>query len=158
MDARHLRPADEPEPDAFEIRDVEGGKSSGVTDYATMIHQFGEAMNRIGRLEAIVETLAERMEALQSGTIAQDGQGPDPLTPIETPNGPMHSTTTAAATGDLPLADPQHMRLQLNSLASQLAQAEDELRDLKGRRAHRRRRGQLPRPMWKRALRKLGFK
>ena len=88
MDARHLRPADEPEPDAFEIRDVEGGKSSGVTDYATMIHQFGEAMNRIGRLEAIVETLAERMEALQSGTIAQDGQGPDPLTPIETPNGP----------------------------------------------------------------------
>ena len=144
MNPRQPQPIRDEAPDAGprELRDL-GGLQRDGGDYAAVLHEFGEVMNRVGRLEASVEGITETLEEIRAhgrlaaGSASAQSPQVDAL--------PDQST------------EIEQMRLQLTNLATQLANADAELAKLTGRDSRRHRRSRLPTPFWTKVLHRLGI-
>ncbi len=140
--------------------------SEGGPDFGALILKYGEAMLRVGELEARVEELTRqlaengspvesgsspgpsdanaleaRVESLERVFRADSGEGADIAEADSTPAASQTESQTRDELGQL--------RLQIASLANQLAQAEDESREVRGHQSRRRRRKDLNKPWWR---------
>ncbi len=105
---------------------------------------YGDAMARIGQVEARVEELSKRLDAVVVLGATSEGE-------ISTP-GPDDDSTSK--TED----ELRHMRMQTTALSSKLAQTEDELKKLsKGKKGGRRRKHKSQTPWWKKLGRPFGI-
>ena len=134
-------------------RDESESENVGVQEsaaYDLLLRQYGEAMLRIGRLEAQVERLTLQ---LQDDTEDQhSGDGPQPDAP-----------ETGVTKGPPAPAQPDNdelrqVRVQLTAMAGRLARTEEELEKARGSRPRRRRGSGGRRPWWKKAARRLGIR
>ena len=121
-----------------------------LADFEGLARVYGEAMLRIGRLEERVEQLTAELRALHG----QDshGEAPAPSISQETPTAPPHGTSGPSG-GDIEVLQDRddelrHMRVQMASLANQLANTEGRLNERLVKRSDRRRRKPEHRPWW----------
>ena len=125
-------------------------------DFLALLHQYGEAMIRIGRLESQVASLVAQL-----GTAAEVPDRADAhVSPGPVPPGPVPPPSAA----DRPLESDQggdellQLRIQMAAMSAQLSANERELRELRGARTRRRRRDRDKRwPLWRRVARRLGL-
>ena len=154
-----------------------------LTGYGALLNQYGQAMVRIGQLEAQVDQLTGQL-SVSSGQIglqgtATPGQEPQGLQLLadriealqqlvtELPARTAQSTANTGSSSGSPAEDElQHqrddelrqIRLQLNSVANQLANTEDELRRFQEPGQRRRLHRQTHRPWWKKLAGNLGLR
>jgi uncharacterized protein with von Willebrand factor type A (vWA) domain len=123
------------------------------TEYSLLLRQFGEAMARIGRLEAQVERLALQLrDGPETQTNEESPEAAVGLQPEETDAGTVES---GAPSGN---GDVGQLRMQLSATANELAQTRDELEKALGSRSSGRRRRGHHRPWWEKAARRLGLR
>jgi len=142
LDTHRSHPAGDEGPDGGprDLTELRRHAEGGSADYAAVLHEYGEVMGRIGRLEAAVERLSNTLETV--------GMSPDGGTAAPLPH---------AAQREDGSAEIEHLRLQFTNLANQLTNAESELGRLTGGRSRRHRRARVPTPLWRKVLRRLGI-
>ena len=120
----------------------------GQPDYDDLLRQYGEAMLRIGQLEAQVERLTGEPQG-RTG----------PTTPHVADEGGARSDPADLAQDEHPTnAEMGQLRLQVASLANQLSQTEEKLQQAEGHRARRRHRVDDRRARWTKLARRLGLR
>jgi hypothetical protein len=139
---RQDRPRDESESENVEVRES--------ADYELLLRQYGEAMLRIGTLEAQVERLTLQLQDSTEGQHSGDRPQPD-------------APETGVTKGPPAPAQPDNdelrqVRVQLTAMAGRLARTEDELEKAMGSRPRRRRGSGGHRPWWKKAAGRLGIR
>ena len=138
-------------PSALSAAGDPANESGTSAAYAALLRQFGEAMLRIGRLEARLDDLARQdrggaeQEALrhspQAGGDAGKSSGPE-----------------SAPANDRRDEELRQLRVQITGLAQQLAYTQDQLEEAQSRRRSRRRSHKdPPRPLWKKMAGRLGL-
>ena len=114
-----------------------GPDVTSSAEYNALLMQYGEAMARIGQLEAEVEALSRQLQ--QGGATRHTDQA----TRDSEDEGPPGERPATERVEEL-----SQFRIQVASLANELARAEGELSELRGRRARRRGRRGENRPRW----------
>ncbi len=126
-----------------------GPDVSSSAEYNALLIQYGEAMARIGQLEAEVEALSRRLEEGGATRDTEDASDPaaaeDQTTRDSEDEGPPDERPQPATKR---AEDLSQFRLQVASLANELARAEGELNEVRGQRAKRRGRRGENRPGW----------
>ena len=146
-------------------RDQDRG-SGGSPDYGALVLNYGEAMYRVGELEAKVEELTRQL--VKDGGPVESGSAPGPrgahalearvesLEEALPSDGEEDARAPGVSSGsevrkpeNRQSGELRQMRLQIAGLANQLAIAEEELRNVREHQTRRRRRKDLPKPWWK---------
>jgi hypothetical protein len=105
-----------------------GNLTDATAEYDTLLSRYAEEMQRIGQLEAQVESLNQRLVSLPDAHESS---------PIETgPPPPLGHDETS------------QLRIQITTLAGQLARTQEQLAEIRGTRVRRRRSRDRP-PGWK---------
>ena len=144
--------------------------SLGDSDaYSSLLRQYGEAMFRIGQLEARIERLTgdpaerapdEQGPPSQVQNVSDEVEDPEHPSMDHEPEGVMEppSPVGASSDSDKESAEIAQLRLQLYTLANQLAQAQEELDRVQGKvarhRSHRRNRSRSRWKFWRRWTRR----
>ena len=138
---------DAPTSDRHPVSDTEA-----TEEYEVLLRQYGEAMQRTGQLEAQVDSLTFRLK--EDGPDAERAEEPAP----KAQSIGMAGGTATASKEDQSLVQQRDMeidqlRLQVVSLASQLAQSEAQVKRVEGGRLRRRSKsGHRPKWMfWRRS-------
>ncbi|MCI0440106.1 MAG: hypothetical protein L0177_13395 [Chloroflexi bacterium] len=118
-----------PAEDSVEAPDTEGADAA---TYDSLVRRYGEAMFRIGELEDEVASL-RRAAARRASENSQQVTPPELaklLNRIDQLEGQLAAERSGQGKDD---SEVSHLRLQIAGLASQLAQAQDELKKYRGR-------------------------
>ena len=130
--------------------------SDTSADFRALLHQYGEAMIRIGRLEGEVASLVAKLGTaaeVPDRAVPQDSPGPVPPEPVPPP-----SAADGALESDQGGDELLQMRIQIAGMSAQLSANEGELREFRGARTRRRRRDRDKRwPLWRRVAKRLGL-
>ena len=175
--------ADHPNPvhgDGRAVGDPSPGRPSQIVqqdspDFNAVLRHYGEAMLRLGKLEARAEDLirqqnhdANKGDSTSGPTLDQVSNGhrdvterAEALEAVVTQSSP--SMETIASPGRQPAPPNEHgqdsgevrqLRLLNGNLAHRLAQTETLLEGTRGDRGHRRR----PKPLWKKIAQRVGLR
>ena len=138
------------------------GCSHKPEEYTVLLRQYGEVMLKIGQMEARIDSLQRQLEAgllLQDpGRLPQTTTADAPAYTRESDEIPQPSHPAEQGTDrETPRYENElrKMRLQISTLANQLAQSKDELARLQSHRSHLRRRTER-RSLWRRLSRRFG--
>ena len=154
-----------------------GDRTEPDMGYGDLLQRYGDAMARVGQLQAQVEELTRQLQL---------GASPPPPSQIKTQPTPeptwarqllesvealrspavqqsdaSQTTTEQSAFGLSTGSGPQgeelrQLRVQVHSLASQLSQTEEQVREVQGHQA-KRRRSQRHKPWWKKVTESVPF-
>ena len=136
-------------------QDAHESSSQSLPDYDALVSRYGEAMLRIGQLEAQVDLLTNQLRSSDSPPTEKPerpsnfGSG---MRPPENMSQPTEGHSERDSEEQL-----RQLRLQVTSLANQLQQTEEQLEQAKGHRVPRPHRRVKHRPWWKKAARRLGL-
>lgn len=107
-----------------------GNPTEATPEYDALLRRYAEAMQRIGQLEARVESLTRLLEGV--------------------PAAPEFTPKEASLPTRLVDEDAAQLRIQISNLAGQLTRTEGQLAEVLGARVRtRRRRGRDRPPKWK---------
>ena len=123
--------------------------------YDALIRQYGEVMQKIGRLEAQMADVTNQLSRNDSPLAEELGRPEDLGAGI----GSAENTSRSSEEPSERRSDEElrQLRLQVTSLANQLQQTEEQLTQVAGVRIPRPHRRVKHRSWWKRAARRLGL-